>query len=415
MIRTCVILAADGGDSAQVVLGLTLATRVALTLAQCGIDEIYVVDATLYEQLSTDSAMSRSAATVSVGSVEEIATRCSDRVLIARADHVYSSALIQLATAQESLSSEPSSEVAQAGSGVVRYGGLLVVDGECMSSLMAHDGSTLTDNEIRDADIGERFWHHIDSTDARRAAERALLRSLIKPQDGPIAKGFHRRLSLPLTRYLVKTSITPNQITIFATILGVIGAWSIFQATWQSLAIGGVLILLQSLFDHNDGEIARLTFQGSEFGRWLDHLADDALSTVYPLAFGWSAAELLGQSLYWYLGITAAAAITVFHVMHYGTLAFINKSGDPFQFRWWFQGDDVYIKNSLSKGNVLSRLVEGFHACGRRDVYVFAFTIFALVRIPQAAVIWYFIVSVVHAVLTILHVALGGMRKRPAL
>ena len=45
----------------------------------------------------------------------------------------------------------------------------------------------------------------------RRAAERALFRSLRKPQDGWTSRHLNRYISLSISRWLVKTPLRPNQ------------------------------------------------------------------------------------------------------------------------------------------------------------------------------------------------------------
>jgi phosphatidylglycerophosphate synthase len=398
VIRQVVILAGtDAVGALDPFLGLPLIKRVILTMNRCGVTRAFVAteaDSQVALALAADADFARQGVDLSIATLDDIRATAAGPVLVARADEVYSDALIRLAATQD-----------LAGADAIRCGGLVAAT----SFSFATEG-VVPEGEVADA---AAFWHRPDSPRAVRRAENELLESLVKPTDGPVARNILRRLSLPLTRHLCKTQIKPNHMTVFASSLGFLGAVFIAQATWQALAIGGVLIFLQSVFDHNDGELARLKFQGSEAGAWLDHISDDVLSTTYALAFGWAAAGLTGQPIWWSIGIASAIGISIFHAVHYAQLAFVNRSGDPFGFRWWFQKDDVYLKTAMRQAGLFGRVVETFHATGRRDVYVFAFMVFSLARLPQGAVLWYFVVAMTHAVLSLVHVAAGGMARPP--
>ena len=394
MIRDAVIVSAPGGgDPAQRLLGMTLLQRQLVTLGKTGIERAFVVGT----PVADDPRYAWAGIAVESLTLDQVSARITGPFLITRADVVH---------ARETYAAV--AEGATRDGELLRCGELYAATASGVQFLADLDAAP-----VRDLDAGDRaFSVRVDSPTSYRRAEKTLLRSLIKPVDGPVARHILRRLSLPMTRHLCKTSVSPNSLTALAVTLGAVGAWFVFQATWQTLALGGVLIFLQSIIDHNDGEIARLTFQESRIGQWFDHISDDALSTVYALAFGWASAQLLAEPLYWHIGIGSAIAISVFHLVHYAQLLFVYRSGNPFNFRWWFQRQDKYLKNDLAEGGVIAHIAEALHACGRRDVYVFAFLVFSVARVPQAAVLWYAVVAAAHAVLSVVHVAAGGMSRR---
>src|SRR5699024_8728465 len=76
----------------------------------------------------------------------------------------------------------------------------------------------------------------------------------------------------PLASRLVKgtankTSITPNQLTVGALVLGLAAAVCFFLADWYWLLAGAVLFHLSFVLDCMDGKIARLKGNGSVFRR----------------------------------------------------------------------------------------------------------------------------------------------------
>ena len=107
------------------------------------------------------------------------------------------------------------------------------------------------------------------------AAELALRRAMFKPNDGQLAR-FNRRISLPLSVLLVRTPITANQISLFIVGLGFWAAWLFSRGTYAACLLGAVISLVASILDGCDGEVARLKYQESVFGCWLETIGDYA-------------------------------------------------------------------------------------------------------------------------------------------
>lgn len=143
------------------------------------------------------------------------------------------------------------------------------------------------------------------------AAEDWLLRSLIKDTEGFMSRHVERRISLAITRRLVGTRITPNQMTLVSLSIGLLGAPFFLSAEPLHQLIGALLFLTHSILDGCDGELARLKFQESPAGARLDFWGDNLVHVAVfgCMAMGWSQAEasrwplLLGA-----LAITGTAA-----------------------------------------------------------------------------------------------------------
>jgi phosphatidylglycerophosphate synthase len=125
------------------------------------------------------------------------------------------------------------------------------------------------------------------------AAERALLRSLRKPQDGWTSTHLNRPVSLAITRRLVATSLRPNQVSVAILGVGLLGAFLASRGTYASLVAGAALFHTQSVLDGCDGEMSRLTFRGSHLGEWLDTIGDDLTNYGF---FGGAALGLYTQT-----------------------------------------------------------------------------------------------------------------------
>ncbi|MBA7507904.1 Bifunctional IPC transferase and DIPP synthase [subsurface metagenome] len=122
--------------------------------------------------------------------------------------------------------------------------------------------------------IKGRYWIDVDDEIAFKKAENILLANLKKTSDGPVSRHLNRPISIPISKYLLKKRITPNQISFFAFVLSMFGALFFFLGGYVNLLIGGILAQLSSIIDGCDGEIARLKFQTSEFGGWYDAVLD---------------------------------------------------------------------------------------------------------------------------------------------
>ncbi|MBI3625115.1 MAG: CDP-alcohol phosphatidyltransferase family protein [Candidatus Rokubacteria bacterium] len=123
-------------------------------------------------------------------------------------------------------------------------------------------------------------------------AETWLLRSLVKEAEGFMSRHVERRISLALTRRLAPTRITPNAMTLVSLAIGLLGAPFFLSATAAYQLTGALLLLIHSILDGCDGELARLKFQESRWGSLLDFWGDNVVYVALTacIAVGWSLA-----------------------------------------------------------------------------------------------------------------------------
>jgi phosphatidylglycerophosphate synthase len=127
----------------------------------------------------------------------------------------------------------------------------------------------------------------ISTAAQRSAAHRLLYRILIKPQDNAITRYLYRPVSFPLTRLLVWTPITPNQISYLVAALVAFGCWVTAHASTTWAIAGTLIVLAASYIDCCDGEVARVKLLSSRFGAWIDTIVDELSSVGYMAAIGW--------------------------------------------------------------------------------------------------------------------------------
>lgn len=98
-------------------------------------------------------------------------------------------------------------------------------------------------------------------------AERKLWASLTSSADGVVDRFFNRPLGRPLSKLLVRTPISPNQVSIASILIGVASAWFFARANF---VIGALVFQLCAIIDCVDGDLARALFKQSRLGKWLD-------------------------------------------------------------------------------------------------------------------------------------------------
>jgi len=112
----------------------------------------------------------------------------------------------------------------------------------------------------------------------REEAELRLARSVRREsatKDAAMARLFDRKISWRISYLLARTKITPNQVTLANTALGMLLAWmfSIPSYGWRLAA--SLLFVLSITIDGVDGELARLQMSETSWGAKLDIITDN--------------------------------------------------------------------------------------------------------------------------------------------
>lgn len=147
-------------------------------------------------------------------------------------------------------------------------------------------------------DCGDRFWQDVDNERDLEAGEKRLLATLVSKTDSWLTRKINRRISLAVTRRLAWKRIKPNQITLFNFALGLGGAACMLTGEYWGPVLGALLFLFSSILDGCDGEIARLKFQQSRVGAWLDVSTDNVTHLALFLCMTIGLMHASGSALY---------------------------------------------------------------------------------------------------------------------
>ena len=131
-----------------------------------------------------------------------------------------------------------------------------------------------------------------------------------------------RHFSYPVTRLLVHTPLTPNQITALSLVFGLAAGVICLKGDYQSLLIGSILFLVCYVLDNCDGEIARLKNMRSRFGMRFDTFVDWLVHAVFFVCLGWGATATTGQPWWLWLGVATSAGGCI----NYGIELYKNKT-----------------------------------------------------------------------------------------
>jgi phosphatidylglycerophosphate synthase len=145
------------------------------------------------------------------------------------------------------------------------------------------------------------------------AVERGLLAGLGSAADGWVDRHLNRQLSPWISRWLLRTPLTPNHVTLLSLAVGLAAAGSIAQGGWLGGVIGAVLLQGAAVLDCCDGEVARLKFLESPGGYYLDIAGDNLVHVAVFLAVAWSSAVSLPQGYaVWLGGASAGGTLLAF-------------------------------------------------------------------------------------------------------
>ena len=253
---------------------------------------------------------------------------------------------------------------------------------------------------------GDEFVLPVADAATARQAEDRLLGALLKATDGIISRAINRRISLAVTRGLLDTSLTPNQMTFIALAFGLA---AIAVVLWQGVAglvTGAVLLQVQSILDGCDGEISRLKYIRSRLGEWLDQVGDDVVNVGFFAAAGWVLWRD-GSAVAGWLALVGTVLHLVYQLALYAALILRGGgSGSVTSIRWWGQAD--HAEPAARARGPLVLVKETVEMAGRRDFFTFLYLPAAILGVPLVALAWCAVIFSVSGLTTGLQWVLRG-------
>jgi len=147
------------------------------------------------------------------------------------------------------------------------------------------------------------------------AAEHTIRRASYKDTDAMIAR-FNRRISLPISVALISTPLTANQLSVILVAIGFYSGWLFSLGHYWTGVLAAFLSLAASVLDGCDGEIARLKYQESKLGCWIETFGDYSyyLAIFVGLIIG-AVRQTHSDAYHWFGGIALVGTLLSFAIL----------------------------------------------------------------------------------------------------
>lgn len=132
-----------------------------------------------------------------------------------------------------------------------------------------------------------------------------------KPALQTLRKGLARNITGPFVRWLARTPITPNALTVISLLVTAVAAGLVVA---DHLLIAGVVMLFASSFDILDGALARSTGRVTRFGAALDSTLDRAAEGLMMVGIMVMYARQQGEAEVAIVGAALVASLLVSYV-----------------------------------------------------------------------------------------------------
>lgn len=143
-------------------------------------------------------------------------------------------------------------------------------------------------------------------------AENKSDQPVISHSDSPIIDRYIiRKISGFITGLIVKTSLTPNQVTIVSLVIGIAAALFFSHGAHTCTIIAGVLYFISTVFDQCDGEVARFKHMESDFGRAFDIIVDSIVNAAIVIGITIAIYKANGSDLTIAAGLLAMTGIVI--------------------------------------------------------------------------------------------------------
>ncbi len=127
---------------------------------------------------------------------------------------------------------------------------------------------------------------------------------------------FSRFFSIYATWLFLRTSFTPNQISVLGCVIYVAGFLVLFHPSYAVRLLAPFLYFLSIVVDGSDGEVARIKKNGNKYGGpYVEPVTHDNLYSLTMILSGYVVSLQTGNYLYTTLGFGGALAKTLYRLI----------------------------------------------------------------------------------------------------
>jgi CDP-L-myo-inositol myo-inositolphosphotransferase len=263
------------------------------------------------------------------------------------------------------------SEGGKAVGAFVAYGSLLEKSIMNSMSLKSWTKELVGRESVKFVKFSDGYWTRLSSSeDSVKKAEDILFSHVGKTETGWISRNINSKISLPTSRLLVRTPLTPNMISVMINIIGMLSGP--FYATGHPV-LGALFLQIATVLDRCDGEVARVKLMETKRGQWVDTISDQ----VTVLSF------LIGVPLGYY-SITKNPMAIALGSLNIGIFLFFLAWSFYFLLRYTDSGSLVSYFNvdkmiGDKNRSFVHKLIGIVRPMSRRNFYSLGFLILAII------------------------------------
>jgi phosphatidylglycerophosphate synthase len=331
-------LPVPGAAPLEVLAGLSLALRTVLTLQKEGFSRVILVVPEEQPELGVavvrDARVKVELELVPSSQVSELAAAVDEPFVLGRFDVILDPGIYK---ALRAMAPDAEALVAQRDGAPVGVfaGSPALLRRFAAASTLDFAQQVTADPSLPSLDVGARWAFRVTTPEGRERAFFQLFEACRKPVDGLVARHINRHISIFISKRIVHTPLTPNMMSVFTFILGLAGAYSASRGGYYPVLLGAFLFQWNSILDGVDGELARVRFQQSKLGQWVDTASDDLSNIAFYIGLTVGARGLAGDQYLVPIGVIGTLAFVLQMIVLYVEL--IQKgTGDLYAIDWDF-------------------------------------------------------------------------------
>lgn len=219
--------------------------------------------------------------------------------------------------------------------------------------------------------FSDSYWMRLTSDEGSALkAENILFAHVGKTATGWISGNINSKISLPTSRLLVKTPLTPNMVSVIVNIIGMF--CGIFYAVGHPVW-GALYMQTATTLDRCDGEVARVKLMETQRDQWVDTIADQVtvLSFILGLPLGY---YLISNNPFAIILGAMNLSILIFFLIW--SFYFLKKYTNSGSLVAYFEVDKL---EEWKKPSLIRKLIKLVRPMSRRNFYSLAFLILAIV------------------------------------
>ena len=218
------------------------------------------------------------------------------------------------------------------------------------------------------------LWRRVSDGRSARAAKSMLFSQVTKSTRGPVSRHLNARLSIPTSKLLIETGLSPHMVTVlFVLTTGLAAVYLLATPQdYARLALAGLLWHLAAVLDRCDGEIARVKLCESKFGAWFATVTDNIAYFAFLLALIVGMQRMHpGEDFYLYLSLSALGSLVFSLGLMY---RYAMQTGSGSLQKYFYAMKDM----PESDKTAFQRITERFGFMLKRDFFAFGHFVLCL-------------------------------------